>query len=310
MFKPIITILGPTATGKTKLAVQVALQINGEIVSADSRQVYRRMDIGTGKDIAEYSLNGKTVPFHMIDIVEPGLEYNVFQYQKAAVPVIKDIQERGKTVVLCGGSGMYIDALLKGYKLFPVPENELLRNELKEETDTELEKLLSSFRKLHNKTDIETRDRLLRALEIEYYYQEHPELQTIARPIPSIIFGLKGDRDFIRQKITKRLKERLQEGMIDEVASLIETGANPDQLIRYGLEYKYITLYLQKELDYETMFNKLNIAIHQFSKRQMTWFRKMERDGFNIHWIDIALSDEEKCQSIKKEIQLMQSGKT
>lgn len=299
MFKRIITILGPTATGKTKVAVALAKELDAEIVSADSRQVYKGMDIGTGKDAAEYEIDGTPIPVHLIDIAEPGSEYNIFQYQQAAIPIIKDIQDRHKTVILCGGSGMYVDALLKGYKLFPVPENPELRADWEHRGDDELEKLLTSFRNLHNKTDIETRERLYRALEIEYYYQEHPELAAISQPVPSIIFGLCGERDRIREKITTRLRQRLEEGMIEEVQQLIDNGVNPNQLIRYGLEYKFITWYLQGKMDYQTMFDRLNVAIHQFSKRQMTWFRKMERDGFTIHWIDVKLPLSEKIDMMK-----------
>lgn len=300
MFEQIITILGPTATGKTKVAVALAKELDAEIVSADSRQVYRGMDIGTGKDIAEYQIDGVQIPYHLIDIAKPGIEYNVFQYQQTAIPIIENIQQQGKTVILCGGSGMYIDALLKGYKLFPVPENPTLRVKWESHSETELESLLSSFRPLHNKTDIETRERLYKALEIEYYYQDHPELSAISQAVPSIIFGLCGDRNLIRSKITARLKQRLEEGMVDEIQQLINQGVNQYQLIRYGLEYKFITWYLTGKIDYQTMFNRLNVAIHQFSKRQMTWFRKMERNGFEIHWIDISLELEEKILKMKE----------
>lgn len=296
--KPVITILGPTATGKTKLAVQVSQKYGGEIVSADSRQVYRGMDIGTGKDLSEYIVEGEGIPYHMIDIVDPGCEYNVFKYQQKAITTIKDIQSKARNVILCGGSGMYIDALLKGYKLFPVPENLPLREKLSSLHAEELSLILQKYRSLHNKTDIETRERAIRAIEIEEYYSRHPELQETSIAVPSVIFGLCGDRDVIRNKITLRLRERLASGMIEEVQKLLEAGVDPGQLIRYGLEYKYVTLFLLKEIGYDDMFQKLNIAIHQFSKRQMTWFRKMERDGFLIHWIDIAFPDEKKLEII------------
>jgi tRNA dimethylallyltransferase len=296
----IITILGPTATGKTRLAALLALELNAEIVSADSRQVYRKMDIGTGKDLSDYQINGTQIPFHLIDIVDPGVEYNVFQYQQLAHQAIQEIQKRGKTSILCGGSGMYIEALLKGYKLFPVPENQQLRELWNSYSEEQLSDLLAQFKSLHNHTDTENRDRLYRALEIEYYYQQHPELMEIATPIPSVVFGLKGDRDLIRSKITKRLKERLENGMIEEIQLLIDEGVNVNQLIRYGLEYKFVTQYLLKEINYQTLFDRLNIAIHQFSKRQMTWFRKMEREGFLIHWIDISLSEQEKMDQIRR----------
>ncbi|MEG1555178.1 MAG: tRNA (adenosine(37)-N6)-dimethylallyltransferase MiaA [Bacteroidales bacterium] len=295
-----ITILGPTATGKTRLATRLANEIGAEIVSADSRQVYRSMDLGTGKDLADYEIEGIKIPYHLIDLVEPGTEYNVFQYQQAAHKAMREIEKKGKKIILCGGSGMYIEAILKGYKLFPVPENIELRNTLAQKPIGELIQILTSFRSLHNHTDTCEYDRLTRAIEIELYYQQHPEIQEFSQPVSSVIFGLKGDRDLIRTRITKRLKERLENGMLEEVENLIKTGVNQEQLIRYGLEYKYITLYLQRQIDYETLFTKLNTAIHQFSKRQMTWFRKMERSGFNIYWIDIALSEEEKLAEIFK----------
>lgn len=300
--KEIITMLGPTATGKTHIAALLAKKLGAEIVSADSRQVYRNMDIGTGKDLSDYQIEGSQIPFHLIDVVEPGVEYNVFQYQQAASKAIKEIQSRETPVILCGGSGMYLEALLKGYKLFPVPTNIDLRNQFQKQSFDDLSKLLATYRPLHNNTDIEIPDRLYRALEIEIYYQNHPELQEISTPIPSIIFGLHGDRDAIRKKITKRLKERLEGGMIEEIKNLIEKGVDQNQLIRYGLEYKFVTLYLQGELNYNTMFEKLNIAIHQFSKRQMTWFRKMEREGFLIDWIDISLSDTEKLEYMHQKL--------
>lgn len=296
----IITILGPTATGKTSLATALALRINAEIISADSRQVYRRMDIGTGKDLDDYCLNGTNVPYHLIDIVEPGIEYNVFQYQQLAHQAIQDIESRGKNIILCGGSGMYIEALLKGYKLFPVPDNPSLRQQLEQHSDEELTQMLASFKALHNHTDTCERPRLTRAIEIERYYQEHPELMASCQPVSSIIFGLKGDRDLIRSRITQRLHQRLENGMIDEVQQLLDSGVNPNQLIRYGLEYKFLTQYLQHQWDYDTMVQRLNVAIHQFSKRQMTWFRKMEREGFNIHWMDIGLPVEEKLTYMLK----------
>lgn len=283
----IITVLGPTATGKTRLAVRLAHDLNGEIISADSRQVYRSMDIGTGKDLSDYTLNQQMIPYHLIDIAEPGVEYNVAQYQQAAYQAIDDIRARNKEVILCGGSGMYIEALLNGFRLSPVTRDEKLYAELNAKSDEELIDLLQSFRPLHNHTDTCERRRLIKAVEIEYYYQRNPEWKELTRKIPSLLIGLTGDRDFIRQKITQRLQERLQNGMIEEVEQLIKRGVPTEQLIRYGLEYKYLTLYILGEMDYETMFEKLKIAIHQFSKRQMTWFRGMERRGFIIHWIDI-----------------------
>lgn len=294
----IITILGPTATGKTRLATRLAYELGAEILSADSRQVYRRMDIGTGKDLSDYNYQGTTIPYHLIDIEDPGKEYNVFKYQQEAHIAIEKITAQGKPIVLCGGSGMYIEALVKGYKLFPVPENPELRAELEATPETELIELLASLRPLHNHTDTCERHRLIHAIMLEKYYLEHPELQEISTAHPSILFGLKGDRDLIRNRITQRLKERLNNGMIEEVEALIESGVDPEQLIRYGLEYKFITQYLQHHISYDYMFEKLNIAIHQFSKRQMTWFRKMEREGFKIHWMDIVWPEEQKLNFI------------
>lgn len=283
----IITVLGPTATGKTRLAVRIARDLDGEILSADSRQVYRDMDLGTGKDLSDYTIDNHTIPYHLIDLVEPGTEYNVAQYQQAAYEAIDEIRSRGKEVILCGGSGMYIESLLGGFRLSPITRDEKLFAELNAKTDEELTELLATFRPLHNHTDTCERKRLLKAVEIEYYYQQHPEWKDLTRKIPSVIIGLTGDRDFIRDKITRRLNERLNEGMIEEVEQLIKRGVSTEQLIRYGLEYKYLTQYVLGEIDKETMFEKLKIAIHQFSKRQMTWFRGMERRGFTIYWIDI-----------------------
>lgn len=299
---PIITILGPTASGKTTLAVKLSYQIDAEIISADSRQVYRGMDIGTGKDLSEYFFNEKKIPYHLIDIAEAGTEYNVFQYQQDAHHALNEIKKRGKNVVFCGGSGMYIEAVLKGYKLFEVPENRELREELTLKTDEELIILLQQYRSLHNQTDSSERARLIRAIEIENYYQQHPVATQYNKPTDSMIFGIKGDRDVIRQRITHRLKERLENGMIEEVETLIQKGVSIDQLLRYGLEYKFITFYLQNKIDRETLFTRLNIAIHQFSKRQMTWFRKMERAGFIIHWIDVEWMEEEKLAYCLKKI--------
>lgn len=283
----IITVLGPTATGKTRLAVRLAKDLDGEIISADSRQVYRKMDIGTGKDLSDYTINQQTIPYHLIDIAEPGTEYNVAQYQQAAYQAIDSIRARHKEVILCGGSGMYIESLLNGFRLSPITRDEKLYAELNAKSDEELIQLLQSFRTLHNHTDTCERRRLIKAVEIEYYYQQHPEWKDLTRKIPSLIIGLTGNRDFIRKKITQRLQERLQSGMIEEVEQLIKQGVNTEQLLRYGLEYKYLTRYISGQIDRDTMFEKLEIAIHQFSKRQMTWFRGMERRGFTIHWIDI-----------------------
>lgn len=304
MQEPIITVLGPTATGKTKVAVRLAAELNGEIVSADSRQIYRRMDIGTGKDLSDYSYEGQDIPFHLIDIEEPGVEYNVFRYQQAAFDAMRLIKERGKRIVLCGGSGMYIEAILRGYRLFLVPENDELRERLSSMTDEELTKILASYKSLHNDTDTSERDRLVRAIEIEDYYKNHPELNERVQPVESCIIGLRGDRDLIRSRITDRLHARLEEGMVDEVKSLIDSGVDPKRLIRYGLEYKFVTKFILGELEYSEMVELLNTAIHQFSKRQMTWFRRMERMGFNIHWVDVSLSDDDKMNDIYQFLKL------
>jgi tRNA dimethylallyltransferase len=284
----IITVLGPKATGKTRLAVRIARDFGAEIISADSRQVYRGMDIGTGKDLDDYMVDGQVIPYHLIDIAEPGVEYNVAQYQQAAYVAMDAIRARGREIVLCGGSGMYIEALLGGYRLAPITRDPQLYDELSAKSDEELTEILKSFRALHNHTDTCERPRLIKAVEIEYYYQQHPEWKDATRKVPSVIIGLCGDRDMIRSKITRRLKERLENGMIEEVDSLIKNGANVNQLLRYGLEYKFVTMYLLNQISKEEMFEKLNTAIHQFSKRQMTWFRKMERSGFVINWVDIS----------------------
>ncbi len=296
--EPIITVLGPTATGKTGVAVRIAAELGGEIVSADSRQVFRRMDIGSGKDLSEYQHDGQTIPYHLIDIEEPGVEYNVFRYQQAAYEAMEEIRSRSHRIVFCGGSGMYVEAVLRGYRLFPVPENERLRTELEKHTDEELTAMLASYKSLHNDTDTSERLRLVRAIEIEDYYARHPELSERVRPLDSAVIGLCGERDKIRERITRRLQARLQEGMIEEVKSLLDEGVPAERLIRYGLEYKFVTQYLLGELHYGDMVSLLNTAIHQFSKRQMTWFRRMERMGFNIRWVNADLPEEEKFRQI------------
>ncbi len=296
--EPIITVLGPTATGKTGVAVRIAAELGGEIVSADSRQVFRRMDIGSGKDLSEYQYDGQPIPYHLIDIEEPGVEYNVFRYQQAAYEAMEEIRSRSHRIVFCGGSGMYVEAVLRGYRLFPVPENERLRTELEKHTDEELTAMLASYKSLHNDTDTSERLRLVRAIEIEDYYARHPELSERVRPLDSAVIGLCGERDKIRERITRRLQARLQEGMIEEVKSLLDEGVPAERLIRYGLEYKFVTQYLLGELHYGDMVSLLNTAIHQFSKRQMTWFRRMERMGFNIRWVNADLPEEEKFRQI------------
>ena len=296
-----ITILGPTASGKTPVAAHLAAEIGGEIISADSRQVYRRMDIGTGKDLADYG----EVPYHLIDICEPGTKYNLFQYQQDFFDAYQDIQSRGAVPILCGGTGLYIEAVLKGYKLSPVPQNPELRNSLEGKTLEELTKMLVELKaqngsNMHNKTDVDSCQRAVRAIEIETYNLEHPVPLRELPPVDSILIGIDIDRELRRQKITRRLKARLDEGMIDEVKRLLDEGIPADDLIYYGLEYKFVTEYLIGKCTYDEMFTRLEIAIHQFAKRQMTWFRGMERRGFKINWIDATLPMEEKVAQIIK----------
>ena len=282
----LIIVLGATASGKTSFAACLAEKIDGEIISADSRQVYRDMDIGTGKDYSDYIVNDKKIPFHLIDIVEAGNKYNVYEFQKDFLPVFKNIKDKNKIPVLCGGSGMYIDAAVKGYRLIHVPPDNKLRALLDKKPMDELEDILRSFRKLHNVSDIKSKKRLIRAIEIESYYAKHADIVFEYPKITPIYIGIKFDRDSRRRRITKRLKERLDSGMIEEVEKLLESGITPEDLIFYGLEYKYITNYLLGNISYENMFFALETAIHQFSKRQMTWYRGMERKGVKIHWLD------------------------
>jgi tRNA dimethylallyltransferase len=294
-----VTILGATASGKTGVAVNLALQTGGEIISADSRQVYRGMDLGTGKDLNEYTVDGVEVPYHLIDIVDAGTEFNVYQFQQHFINAFRQIEQHNRLPILCGGSGMYIEAVLKGYSLINVPPNEALRQQLSGKTLDELAAILLSYKELHNTSDIETKRRAIRAIEIEDYYRTHPKEEDNFPIINSLIVGVYFDRDLRRQRISQRLKQRLDDGMIDEVKRLIENGVAPESLIYYGLEYKFLTLHVLGELSYSEMFCQLEIAIHQFSKRQMTWFRKMERDGFNIHWLDGNLPIEDKLGQIE-----------
>ena len=299
-----VTILGPTATGKTALAAAFAASAGGEIISADSRQVYRRMDIGTGKDLADYNVGGVCVPYHLIDIAEPGTKYNVFEYQRDFAEAYADIMRRGRLPVMCGGTGLYIEAVLKGYRLLPVPEDKELRRSLEGKTLAELTDILARLKAgngsvMHNKTDVDTTKRAIRAIEIETYYKEHDLVGEKTFPkIESTIIGINIDRDERRRKITNRLHQRLDEGMVDEIKSLIKSGIQPEDLIYYGLEYKYITEYVIGRISYEEMFRSLEIAIHQFAKRQMTWFRGMEHRGFKINWIDAMLPMEDKVRLI------------
>ena len=294
----LIAILGPTASGKTPLAAALADRMNTEIISGDSRQVYREMDLGTGKDLADYTVNGREIPYHLIDIVEPGYKYNVFEYQHDFLQAYEDITGRGKLPILCGGTGMYIESVLKGYRLIPVPENQELREKLADKSLDELTQMLAGYKKLHNSTDVDTVKRAIRAIEIEEYYLQ-TEVDT--RPFPklkSLIIGVDIDREHRREKISRRLRQRLDEGMVDEVRRLLDKGVSAENLVYYGLEYKYLTLYATGQLAYEDMVSQLEVAIHQFAKRQMTWFRGMERRGFTIHWIDAMRPLEEKVDSI------------
>lgn len=294
----LITILGPTASGKTPLAAALAARLRTEIISGDSRQVYRRMDLGTGKDLADYVVDSYRVPYHLIDIAEPGYKYNVFEFQRDFLKAYEDMRSRGLLPVLCGGTGMYLESVLKGYRLLPVPENLELREKLAGKSLEELTAILASYKKLHNTTDVDTAKRAIRAIEIEEYYLHQPVEAREFPDIRSLIIGVDIDRDLRREKISRRLKQRLDEGMVDEVRALIDGGIHPDDLIYYGLEYKYLTLYVTGQMTYDEMYHQLEIAIHQFAKRQMTWFRGMERRGFTIHWIDATRPMEEKVNEI------------
>ena len=302
-----ITILGPTASGKTPVAAHLAAEIGGEIISADSRQVYRRMDIGTGKDLADYTvLQGDgsfVIPYHLIDIREPGTKYNLFEYQQDFFDAYQDIRSRGAVPILCGGTGLYIEAVLKGYHLSPVPQNQALRDALEGKTLDELTRMLTELKaktgsNMHNTTDVDSCQRAIRAIEIETYNIEHPTPRRELPPVESVIIGIDIDRELRREKITRRLKARLEEGMVEEVKALLDEGILAEDLIYYGLEYKFVTEYLTGQTSYNEMFTRLEIAIHQFAKRQMTWFRGMERRGFEINWIDATLPMEEKVSQI------------
>lgn len=306
--KRMITILGPTASGKTAVAAALALRTGGEIISADSRQVYRRMDIGTGKDLADYVVDGQPIPYHLIDIAEPGTKYNLFQYQQDFHVAYDDIRSRGKLPILCGGTGLYIEAVLSGYQLSPVPQNQPLRDALAGKSLAELTEMLIELKRrsgsnMHNQTDVDTAQRAIRAIEIETYNLENPTPERQLPPVDSLIVGINIDRDLRREKITRRLKARLDGGMADEIRALIGEGIDPEDLIYYGLEYKFITEYVVGRLSFDEMFRQLEIAIHQFAKRQMTWFRGMERRGYTIHWVDAKLPMEEKVEAICKLMQ-------
>lgn len=295
----LITIVGPTASGKTTFACNLAHALDAEIISGDSRQVYRSMDIGTGKDLADYTVNGHTVPYHLIDIREAGEKYNIFEYQHDFHNAYADIKNRGKQPILCGGSGLYIESVLKGYSLVNVPENKDLRKKYEQYSLAELTKILESYKALHNNTDIDTAQRAIRAIEIEEYKKANPLEANEFPSIPSLIIGVDIDRELRRKKITDRLKARLEEGMIEEIRNILNKGVSPEDLIYYGLEYKFVTMYIEGQLSYEEMFSQLEIAIHQFAKRQMTWFRGMEKRGLHIHWIDASLPMDEKIEIVK-----------
>jgi len=294
----LIVITGPTATGKTRLAAELADIMQAEVISADSRQVYKGMDIGTGKDLADYVVSGRVVPVHLVDMVEPGYEYNVFEFQNNFLKAFGSIRQRDKQAIMCGGTGLYIEAALAKYRLLKVPVNNKLRNQLSDLTQDELVQNLASMRKLHNTTDLTDRKRLIRAIEIENYNTNHPDERKDFPEFSHIIFGVSFPRTVIRERITARLKHRLETGMLKEAEQLLKAGLKPDQLTFYGLEYNYVTQYITGEINYDEMFNLLNTAIHQFAKRQMTWYRRMERNGFNIHWVEGSLSNEQKLEYI------------
>ena len=294
----LLVITGPTASGKTSLAVAVASQIGGEIISADSRQVYRGMNLGTGKDYKDYFIEGKAIPYHLIDIVDSGYKYNVFEYQRDFKEVYRDLRGRKVFPVVCGGSGMYADSIISGYKMFEVPPDSGLRVELEKKSVKELTEILSTYKDLHNVTDIDTKKRVIRAIEIEHFNNTKTKHHTNFPPINSLVVGVMLDREPRRKRITERLEQRLAAGMVEEVRQLVEKGISQETLLYYGLEYKYITLYLMGKMKYDKMVKDLEIAIHQFAKRQMTWFRGMERRGVKIHWLDGELSTEEKVARV------------
>ena len=318
-----ITILGPTASGKTSLAAALAAQIDtldasiwggstkgAEIISADSRQVYRGMDIGTGKDLEDYTVEGKLIPYHLIDICDAGTKYNLFQYQQDFYDVYQDITHRGVLPILCGGTGLYIESVLKGYHLSPVPQNPALRSSLEGKTLEELTDMLVDLKakngsNMHNRTDVDTAQRAIRAIEIETYNLEHPMPERELPAVDSLVIGVSIDRDARRDKITRRLKQRLEKGMVEEIKGLLDRGIPAENLLYYGLEYKFITEYVIGKTSYEEMLRGLEIAIHQFAKRQMTWFRGMERRGFTIHWIDALQPMEQKVEQV---LELMKSN--
>ena len=296
-----LAVVGPTACGKTSLAVDLALSIDGaEIISADSRQVYRGMDIGTGKDLAEYTRGDVTVPSHLLDIVDAGEKYNLFEFQHDFLKAYEDIKARGAFPVMCGGSGLYVESVLRGYRLLPVPENPALRARLEEKSLEELTAILAGYKSLHNNTDTDSKKRAIRAIEIEEYYLSRPVEERSFPQINALVVGVSVDREVRRGRISRRLRERLKEGMVEEVRALLDSGLDPEQLIYYGLEYKYLTLYLTGAMGYDDMVRGLEIAIHQFAKRQMTWFRGMEKRGVDIKWVDASLERGQLVEQIKR----------
>lgn len=300
----LITVLGPTASGKTRFAVQLADRLGAEIISGDSRQVYRRMDLGTGKDLDDYRIGDRSVPYHLIDIVEPGTKYNVFEYQRDFLEAYNDIHQRGRKAVLCGGTGLYIESVLRAYRLSPVPQNPELRERLADKSLEELTALLATYKSLHNTTDVDTAQRAIRAIEIEEYYRQTPLDRRPFPKIESLTLGVDVSREVRRERISQRLRKRLDEGMCGEVERLLAEGIKPEDLIYYGLEYKYVTLYVTGQITFDEMAAQLEIAIHQFAKRQMTWFRGMERRGFTIHWVDALQPMEKKVETV---LELMRS---
>ena len=305
--RKLITILGPTACGKTTIATALAARIDGEIISADSRQVYRRMDIGTGKDLSDYVIDGKAIPYHLIDICEPGTKYNLFQYQHDCLEAYNDIVGRNRQPILCGGTGLYLESVLGGYSLSPVPQNPELRQRLEGKSLEELTQMLTELKRqtgsnMHNQTDVDTAQRAIRAIEIEDYNLRQPTGKRDFPDIPYIIIGIDIDRELRRQRITQRLKARLKEGMVEEVRGLLDSGIPAEDLIYYGLEYKYVTEYVVGAISFDEMFSRLEIAIHQFAKRQMTWFRGMERRGFHIHSVEAVRLPERPTSKVVDEI--------
>ena len=295
-----IAVVGPTASGKTALAARLCYEMNGEVISGDSRQVYRGMDLGTGKDLEDYHINGRTIPCHLVDIRPCGDKYTVFHFQRDFLKAYQTVRDHQALPVLCGGSGLYVESVLRGYRLLDVPQNPSLRAALQGKSLQELTEMLSRYKTLHNTTDVDTAKRAIRAIEIEEFYLQTPPEVTSMPKISTLVVGVDIDRDLRRERITRRLSQRLKDGMVEEVKGLLDSGIDPEDLIYYGLEYKFLTLYLMGKLTYDEMFQGLETAIHQFAKRQMTWFRGMERRGIPIHWIPFGLPMEEKVEMVRE----------